>query len=161
MAKISLVPVSAELEPVYHQLAQAYEGEFSRLTRRKPQPDGRFLHDTQLGGSVQGYLLYQGNNPVGLSAVEHRQGQHRQTEHEIREFYVVPSCRGAQLGKRFAHALFDLAAGVWISKQISGADAAVQFWRHTIDDYSHGAFEEAMVTDPYWGPVNQFRFRRP
>ncbi|MBY5920241.1 GNAT family N-acetyltransferase [Ferrimonas balearica] len=155
MSNLQLIQVTPALENVYYQLAQAYEGEFSRLTRRKPLADGRFMHDTQLGGDIQGYLYYVNDRPCGLSAIEHRPG-----EHEIREFYVVPACRGARMGQRFAHALFDLHHGVWISKQITGADEAVRFWRRTIDEYTHGAFEEAQVTDPYWGPVNQFRFRR-
>ncbi|MBY6185680.1 hypothetical protein KUV89_03375 [Marinobacter hydrocarbonoclasticus] len=156
MGDLQLVPVTPMLEPVYYQLAQAYEGEFSRLTRRKPLPDGRFLHDTQLGGAVVGYLYFENDRPCGMAAVDHQTGLN-----EIREFYVVPACRGHQMGRRFAHTLFEQASGVWISKQIAGADMAIQFWRSTIDDYTHGAFEESQVTDPYWGPVNQFRFRRP
>ncbi len=155
MSHLQLVPVTPALEGVYDQLAQAYDGEFSRLTRRKPLANGRFLHDVQLGGDVQGYLYYQNDRPCGIAAVEQRAG-----EYEVREFYVVPACRRAHMGKRFAHALFDLHHGVWICKQISGANEAVQFWRRAIEDYTHGAYEEAQVTDPYWGPVNRFRFRR-
>ncbi|WP_062266496.1 GNAT family N-acetyltransferase [Endozoicomonas arenosclerae] len=147
---------------VYLNLCQGYEAEFSSLTGKKPDPQGRFALDTPLTENTTGYLLYDEHLPAGLAAVK----QHHATHHEVCEFYVLPCYRRQELGKRFAHRLFSMSCGQWEIKQIEGADNATTFWRKTISDFlkeyvdqsdnnidTH--FQEDIYVDPYWGKVTR------
>lgn len=140
---------------IYLNLCQSYEGEFSAITLKKPDEHGRFALDTAIGGAVRGYLLYQEGLPVGFAAVK---VQAADESFEVCEFYVVPSCRKQQLGKRFAHALFRRHQGDWEIKQISGAADATAFWRRVIADFTGGVFREDVYQDGYWGQVVRQRF---
>lgn len=148
-----IVEVDAGSLAIYLNLVQAYEAEFSSLTGKKPGSDGRFALDTHLGGNVRGYLLYLGETPAGLAAIESNGG-----EHEVREFYVVPLFRGKLTGSRFAHMLWRRFPGAWEIKQIAGASKATAFWRRTVGEFTRGSFEEDHHDDPTWGRVVRQRF---
>lgn len=148
-----IVEVDAGNLSTYLNLLQAYEAEFSPLTGKKPGSDGRFALDTHLGGNVHGYLLYLGEVPAGLAAIESDGG-----EHEVREFYVVPLFRGKLTGSRFAHAQWRRLPGRWEVKQIAGASKATAFWRRTVGEFTQGSFAEDRHDDPTWGPVVRQRF---
>lgn len=154
--KMLINPVDASNLHVYQHLAQSYEGEFSAITRKKPDATGLFPLDTAIGGDVLGYLLLISGHPVGLAAIHANLGQH---QFEVCEFYVVPSCRGDGLGQRFAIALFERHRGEWVIKQLPQASAATRFWRRTIKVFTGGTYSEDQWVDPYWGPVVRQQFR--
>lgn len=150
---MEIVRVQPENLAVYLNLAQAYEAEFSAITRKRPDCDGMFSLDTKLGGDVVGYLLLEKFSPIGMAAVKCSVAGC-----EICEFYVVPSCRGCKAGARFAHRIWDLHAGAWQIKQIAGAAYATTFWQRTIASYRGTAYREDRYEDAYWGTVTRQRF---
>lgn len=151
---MEIVEVTDGNRIVYRNLAQSYEGEFSALTRKVPGPDGLFPLDTELGGSVIGYLLYLDRVPAGIAAVDAKPDG----PFEVREFFVVPSFRLKGWGMRFAHGIWTLNPGDWEAKQIEGAGYASRFWRKAIEAFGCGTFVEDRYQDPYWGPVTRQRF---
>jgi predicted acetyltransferase len=150
---MEVVDVDAGNFDIYLNLVQAYEAEFSPLTGKKPGSDGRFALDTHLGGNVHGHLLYLGETPAGLAAIESDRD-----EHEVREFYVVPLFRGRLTGSRFAQSLWRRFPGNWEIKQIAGASNATAFWRRAVGEFTQGRFEEDHHDDPVWGHVVRQRF---
>jgi predicted acetyltransferase len=150
---VKIAKVEAENLAVYLNLAQGYEAEFSPLTGKKPERDGRFALDTHLGGNVLGYLLYLDERPAGLAAIESHAGAH-----EVREFYVVPVFRGKRVGAQFAQALWEQLPGSWEIKQIAGASKATDFWRRAIGEFTAGRFTEDVYEDAIWGRVVRQRF---
>ncbi|SDX89737.1 hypothetical protein SAMN05421644_11834 [Allochromatium warmingii] len=152
---MKLVPVERNNLPVYLNLCQSYEGEFSAITGKQPNEKGVFELDTQLGGDVLGYVLYDERTPLGLAAVKMKD---RGQAWEVCEFYIVPSARKQGLGKQFALELFKRYPGCWEIKQISGAEYATAFWRKTLAELTGTAFEEDVYQDEYWGAVVRQRF---
>lgn len=133
---------------VYLNLCQSYEGEFSAITAKLPDADGRFALDTEIGGAVQGFLLHVGRSPVGFAAIKIELDLR-----EVCEFYIVPSMRGRGLGKAFAQRLFARFPGKWQVKQLEAASYATRFWTKVIAEFSRGDFTHDLYDDAYWGRV--------
>ncbi|RZM75501.1 hypothetical protein C3B51_18620 [Pseudoalteromonas rubra] len=150
-----LIPVDANNLPVYLNLAQAYEAEFSVLTDKSPGADGLFALDTLLEGNVTSYLWYDSETPIGLAAI----ARHGESEFEVCEFYVVPRYRKAGLGAQFARTIWDKLPGFWTIKQIAGAEYATQFWRRAIATAGITQVTEDTYVDPYWGTVTRQQFQ--
>lgn len=138
---------------VWDRLVQAYEFEFSRITSKKPGPDGLMPVDTVLGGNVAGWVLWLEGHPAGLAAVvDHGPAR------EVAEFYVVPCWRGQGTGRMVAAHLFDRYPGAWVVKQLVGATEAQGFWRRTLAALPCRELHEDSFVDPYWGLVVRQRF---
>lgn len=152
---MEIINVDTDTLPVYLNLSQPYEAEFSVYTGKVPDEQGLFFMDTLIGGNVKGFLLYIDNAPAGLAAIAETAPGH----FEVCDFYVVPVFRKNRVGQAFAHALFAMMPGQWVSKQIAGADHAVAFWRRAIGVYTHERFEEDTYQDAYWGPVTRQQFQ--
>lgn len=150
---MKIVKVNTDNLPIYLNLAQGYEAEFSGIINKKPGPDGRFALDTHLDtrikGNTLGYLLYLDNLPAGLAAVH----QASEDEFEVCEFYVLPVFRGKQRGLDFAQAIFARHGGNWQIKQVAGAHHATAFWRKVVSQYTKGQYCESTYQDDYWGAV--------
>lgn len=144
--------------PVYLNLCQAYEGEFSAITQKLPDENGRFALDTPIGRNILGYLLYENDAPIGLAAIKTQPDENKA---EVCEFYIIPSCRKKALGKRFAIELFEKHPGTWEIKQITGAEYATEFWRKTLRDYTRNNYQEDVYHDEYWGRVVRQQFTAP
>jgi predicted acetyltransferase len=139
---------------VYLNLAQCYEAEFSAITLKKPDADGLFELDTQLGENVTALLLMADGRPAAIAAIAVK-GNGR---YEICEFYVVPSFRKSSTGMLFAHLIWTMYPGTWEIKQIAGAEYASRFWRKSITAFEQTAYEEERYIDPYWGIVTRQLF---
>lgn len=146
---MEIVAVEKNNLTVYLNLAQSYEGEFSGITKKRPDKDGIFKLDTKLEENIKGYLLYIENVPAGLAAIAEK----TDSTYEVCEFYVVPCFRKQHYGLRFAHALWEMMPGDWEVKQIVGAEYATQFWRKTIGKFKDTTFAEDKYLDTYWGDV--------
>ncbi|NDI33591.1 GNAT family N-acetyltransferase [Chengkuizengella sediminis] len=151
---MNIVSVDSRNKLIYLNLCQSYEGEFSALTEKLPNTDGVFKLDTILGVNIEGFLLYEKEIPIGLAAVR----KSIEDFFEVCEFYVIPSCRKKDLGRKFAHHLFSIFKGQWQVKQIEGAEYATTFWRKVIGEFTSGEFEEDVYMDFHWGKVTRQRF---
>jgi len=152
---MNIIKVGNDNLSVYLNLCQSYEGEFSAITDKKPDGNGLFELDTQIGQNVLGYLLYDEKSPIGFAAVKIKSGGE---QFEVCEFYIVPSVRKQALGKRFATQIFKMHQGRWEIKQISGAEYATQFWRRVVGEFTGSDFQEDVYQDEYWGQVVRQRF---
>lgn len=151
LRKCRVALVSSDLLHVYRNLCQSYEGEFSAITGKKPDQCGLFALDTEIGGCVDAWLLYEGDIPIGFAALKHGQDD----AHEVCEFYVVPCRRRLGAGHHFAHILFARHKGRWEVKQLPAAVQATRFWRKVIGSFGCGVFEEDTMADAYWGQVTR------
>jgi predicted acetyltransferase len=152
---MDIVEVNSGNLHIYLNLCQSYEGEFSSITEKKPDENGLFELDTQIGENVLGYLLYEMKSPIGFAAVKVKSDGEK---FEMCEFYIVPSCRRKTLGKRFGIEIFKMHKGRWEIKQISGAEYASEFWRKTVGTFTGNKFQEDVYQDEYWGRVVRQQF---
>lgn len=139
---------------IYMNIGQAYAAEFAPLTKQLPDKQGVFYLDSPITSTGNGYLLYINGLPAGLTSI----GSVSPGKYEIYEFYILPFHRKNKVGQKFAYMLFDMLPGIWVSKQIAGADHAVSFWRNVIGDYTNGRYTEDMYDDAYWGIVTRQTF---
>jgi predicted acetyltransferase len=134
-------------------LGQAYEAEFSYLTKKVPDADGLFTLDTIPVSPYAGYLIYQHNTPIGFCIINIEI-----KPMYIAEFYIVPSKRLQAIGMDFAHAIFRKYPGLWQVSQIKGADQALKFWKCVISGYTSNNYKDEVVEDPDWGIVTRQTF---
>lgn len=79
---MKIVKVNDENLNVYLNLVQSYEGEFSSITKKKPNEKGLFALDVEIGENVKGFLVYVDLLPAGFAAVAVKPENH----YEICEF---------------------------------------------------------------------------
>ncbi len=132
--------------PVFDELVQNYEDEFSSLTGKKKNQEGKYSIDVDWHIPNVGYYWKEGSKIVGFSIVESIEGYF-----EIVDFYVVPSFRKKSVGKNMAFAVFNKHPGPWRIRQIAGSDEATQFWRRVIGAYTNGNYTESQIENPPWG----------
>ena len=149
-----LIKIDDHTLQVYHHLLQAYEAEFSPITQKEPNTNGLYPLDTCIGGDILGYLVYEGDIPMGACAIKIGQ------PNEVCEFYVIPTRRNQGIGKRFATLIWAAHPGDWVVKQIAGANKAIAFWRASISQFTKGHYREDVYLDPYWGLVTRQQFLR-
>lgn len=151
---MKIIPVTETNSPIYHNLIQCYEAEFSPITGKKPNASGLFELDTHLAGDTIGFLLKIDDAPAGIAAIRCKE-DHR---YEVCEFYVVPYFRKNGIGMEFAHAIWKSYPGEWEIKQIQGAEYATAFWRKTINSFNNTTYTEESYDDPHWGVVTRQQF---
>lgn len=151
---MNIVQVQAYNQQVYLNLMQAYEAEFSAITRKQPDTNGLFPLDTHLGENTLAFLAFEDEIPIGFISIFEDIGQC----YEVCEFYIVPSARKQHKGFELASGIWKRYPGTWAVKQIEGADDATVFWRNIIGQLTHHKFEEDQFIDPYWGLVTRQTF---
>ena len=150
----SLVEVDHTNMRAYLNLAQAYEAEFSPLTKKLPNQQGIFALDTIPGDQFVGYLLFDEKTPIGFCVVDTKS-----EIHDIAEFYIIPLVRKQGFGKHLAFSVFDKFPGKWHVREIENANKAIAFWRKIINEYTDTNYCEEKIDDPYWGPVTRQEFQ--
>ena len=143
--------IDNSLHQIFMNLALAYEAEFSKITNKKPNTDGTFELDIELGENVKGFLLFIQELPAGFVVIS----QNASNDFEVCEFYILPFFRRKHLGKQFICKIFDMYKGQWQVKQIENADYAVSFWRQVISEYTNNSYTETQCLDSYWGKVTK------
>ena len=133
---------------VYLNLAQAYEAEFSSITDKHPDRMGLYALDTEIEGSVKGFLLGNACHAIGLAAVN----VDALTGADLREFFIVPTMRRRALGSQFAKQIFGFFPGRWTVKQLKAAHHATEFWRRSLKQMGI-SYEEMVLLDEEWGEV--------
>lgn len=128
----------------FDELVQEYEDEFSAITQKRKNQDGKFAIDVDWQTPNIGYYWKEGSRVVGFSIIESLDGYL-----EIVDFYVVPSFRKKSVGKNMAFAVFDKHRGPWRIRQIS--KEATHFWRKVIGAYTQNNYSESHIDNPPWG----------
>ena len=138
---------------LFEELAQDYEEEFSSITKKQRQADGRYKIDVDWHSLNAGFYWKKHGRVVGFVIKD----QSEQCA-DIGEFNIIPSHRRCGAGKRMAFAIFNAFPGPWQVRQIQGADAARHFWLRAITEYTQETYTELILVDPIWGKVTCQRF---
>ena len=148
MNNLSLKEVCDSNLSTYLNLAQAYEAEFSPMTKKNPNLKGLYELDTTVGGEVKAYILQNSTNAIGFAAASVPE----EGTKDLREFYVVPTMRGKKIGTYLAGQVFAFYPGKWTVKQLEHAIHATSFWHQALTDLGI-PYEETIFMDEYWGRV--------
>jgi len=148
MNNLSLKEVCDRNLSTYLNLAQAYEAEFSPMTKKNPNLKGLYELDTTVCGEVKAYILQNSANAIGFAAASVSEEGTR----DLREFYVVPTMRGKKIGTYLAGQVFAFYPGKWTVKQLEQAIHATSFWHQALTDLGI-PYEETIFMDEYWGRV--------
>jgi predicted acetyltransferase len=91
------------------------------------------------------YVLAEGDKPAGFALVARAPYPFMGAARDYRmcEFFVLNRSRRRGVGRRAAHALFAMHAGVWEVSELPNNDRAIAFWRRVIAEYTGGSFAEA------------------
>jgi predicted acetyltransferase len=133
---------------IFLNLAQAYEAEFSSITKKNPDSTGKYPLDTLPEDTVHNFLFFCGATPIGFALIGKENNRW-----DMAEFFVIPTFRRGGIGSKLAHTLFTMHQGPWQIRQIQGADHARAFWRAAISSFGLGNYDEVEILDEYWGPV--------
>lgn len=146
---MEIIPITAENSHIFEVFAQDYEAEFSAITRKEPNAEGRFALEAHWRAPNKGFYQFIKGKPVGF-VIRSLTDEERS---DIAEFYILPCYRKKGFGKQLAFAIFDLFPGPWQVRQIPTAADAIAFWRATIHEYTEGTYTEDQVNDSRWGSV--------
>ena len=138
---------------IFDALVQDYEEEFSNITGKKKDEDGKYPLDADWKAPYEGFYWIKDKVITGF-CLKGKAGIFS----DITELYIIPKFRHQGIGKNLAFSIFDAFPGKWQVRQIEGATAAREFWRNIVCQYTSGSFEELQFKDPYWGPVTCQRF---
>lgn len=145
---MKLIPITAKNSHIFEVFEQDYEAEFSAVTQKEPNVEGRFAIEADWKEPNVGFYLFIEEKPAGFVIKTTVDGRS-----DIGEFYILPCYRKRGLGKAMAFAIFNLFPGPWQVRQIPAAKDAVAFWRSIIHEYTHGNYTEDQTNDPHWGVV--------
>ena len=151
---MKIVPITTANAHIFEVFAQDYEAEFSAITKKEPNAEGRFALEADWRPPNQGFYQFIQGKPIGFAI----RSQTEEGLSDIAEFYILPCYRKKGLGKLLAFAIFDLFPGPWQVRQIPTALDAIAFWRTTIDEYTNGKYKEDLISDSHWGSVIRQRF---
>jgi predicted acetyltransferase len=143
-----LIPITHQNSHIFEVFEQDYEAEFSAITNKKPDPEGRFAIEADWKEPNSGFYFFINEKPAGFvirTMVDRRS--------DIAEFYILPCYRNNGFGKVMAFSIFDLFPGPWQVRQLFNATKAIAFWRTVIHEYTHGNYTEDQARDPQWGIV--------
>lgn len=160
--QIDIQKADISLKPVFSNLLELYEHDFSDVTPFEEAKDvdesGRFGYKyldsywtdpmrhpfiVKVDGKIAGFVF------VNLN---HEEGDEPNT-HGISEFFILRKYRQKGVGEQVARQVFDMFPGKWRIGQTTGNIPAQQFWRKAIANYTQGKYEEA-VSDK--GPYQTF-----
>lgn len=145
---MEIIPITSQNSHIFKVFEQDYEAEFSAVTKKEPDVEGRFAIDADWKAPNSGFYFFINKKPAGFVIRTEVDGRS-----DIGEFYILPCYRRKGFGKTLAFAIFDLFPGPWQVRQIPTATEAIHFWRTIIDEYTHGNYTEDQVDDPHWGTV--------
>lgn len=146
---MKIIPITLENAHIFEVFVQDYEAEFSAITKKEPDAEGRFAIEAGWQNPNNGFYPFVEEKPVGFVI----RGQTDEEHSDIAEFYILPCYRKKGFGKLLAFAIFDLFPGPWQVRQIPTATNAIAFWRATINEYTGGNYIETQVNDAHWGSV--------
>jgi predicted acetyltransferase len=144
----SLIRITNENAHIFDVFVQDYEAEFSAVTKKEPNAEGRFALEADWRHPNTGFYYFIKQKPAGFAIRTEIDGRS-----DIAEFYILPCYRNTGLGKKFAFAIFDQFPGSWQVRQIPTAKEAITFWRKVVSEYTKNNYNEDFVDDVHWGKV--------
>lgn len=119
-----------DLSAIFPNLALGSDGRFGyrRLPLYWSEPDRRFAFLIRCGGELAGFALATHGSPVPTEP----------NAMDVAEFFVLRRHRGAGVGRRAAHLLWNRFPGRWTVRVAAAHHEGLAFWR--------GAIAEAVGT---------------
>lgn len=142
---MAITPINPSNAHIFDVLAQDYESEFSALTHKEPDINGRFALEISWQKPYEGFYQFTKEKPIGFTIKGIRAGRF-----DMGEFYILPCYRKKEFGKKFAFEIFDRFPGNWQVRQLQKASGATAFWRRVIDEYTNGNYSEDFIEDSHW-----------
>lgn len=159
---MELVPVSARERSVLLALNEYYVYDFSELLGLDVRDSGSYggerleRHFTdplchpwliRVDGKLAGFAIHEGRSRLtGETGI-----------HDVAEFFVLKKYRRHGIGTDAAIALFDQFKGRWEVRQVTANTSATSFWRHAINRYTAGHYEDLTWNDAnFKGAVQRF-----
>lgn len=137
----------------FDTLVQDYEAEFSSITGKTKNQEGKYSVDVDWHTPNIGYYWKEASHIVGFCLIEPIDGYF-----EIVDFYVIPAYRRKKIGKNMAFAVFDTHPGPWQVRQLLGSQSSTTFWKKVIGAYTHETYTELQIDDPRLGRAVCQRF---
>jgi predicted acetyltransferase len=150
---LKVVPIVAANAHIFDVFEQDYEAEFSKVTQKEPNVDGRFTIEADWKPPYHGFYLFKGALPTGFAIRGVAHDPSNNPRSDMAEFYILPRYRKKGYGKYLAFALFDTFPGPWQVRQIRRTTEAIEFWRRVIFEYTQDNYTEVQIEDPHWGEV--------
>ena len=151
---MEIIPITKKNAHIFGVFVQDYEAEFSAITRKEPDAEGRFALEASWESPNSGFYLFVDGKPTGFAIRD----EMPERVSDIAEFYILPCYRNKGFGKLWAFAIFDQFPGPWQVRQVPTAINAIAFWRTTIGEYTNGHYTEDQTNDSHWGIVLRQRF---
>jgi predicted acetyltransferase len=149
-----LLQINESNSHIFDELVQVYEHEFSSITGKQRNQNGKYDLDVDWHAPNIGYYWQEDSNIVGFCIIDSVDDIF-----DVGEFYVVPAYRKNKIGQNMAFAVFNQHPGSWQVRQIANAESAKQFWRRVINDYTSVDYSESQIEDPTWVKVTCKRFK--
>lgn len=148
---VTVVPVLEGDKPVVRRLLELNSHDFSEVDGRDLGPHGEYgypyLDHYWIPGENRHPFLIDVDGQIGGCALV-RAGE----PHEFGEFFVVRKYRRRGVGVLAARAVFAQFSGAWFVHEVSGNDAAVNFWRRAIPVAFDETTDEHGTTQTFLAP---------
>ncbi|MGZ9587384.1 GNAT family N-acetyltransferase [Paenibacillus marinisediminis] len=166
MLEIARIPY--EDKSVLHNLIQLYRYDSSEFDGHALNSHGLYMYKyldhqwtdeyrrplfIRLDGELAGFALVSLGVPQ-----EYMMLSNAPDTNVISDFFIMRKFRRSGYGKQAAFAIFDLFSGAWEVRQTAANVPAHRFWNRVIQEYTNGAYSEAIISGERWtGPVQVFR----
>jgi len=160
--EISLARARIDERPILENLLQFYIYDFSEIVGGDVGDDGRFKERSLAPywehTWCHPFLIRADGKLAGFALIHQRSRLSGDTSTwDLAEFFVMRKYRRQGIGSLIARRLLDIHRGKWEIRQRHDNTAATAFWRHVVDEFTDGKFEELTLNDDRWkGPVQFF-----
>lgn len=148
---IQLIPVKEDNKEVLQHLYQLYHYEFSPYTEEDVNSSGLYEVDIEpywQDPRWNPYLIYAENNMVGfLVVLFENYDVDPDPIHVIYDFMILRKYRRKGYGREAAIKAFNLHRANWKVVQMSSNEAAIQFWRDVVREYTSERYTEVFRQD--------------
>lgn len=137
------------LELYQHDLSDIWpqeldiHGEYGYALDRYWQETNCFAFVARVNGRFAGFALVDGAVKVGSSG------------RWMDQFFVLKKYRRAGIGKAVAMRVFASLPGYWEVGQMPKNVRAQAFWRRVVGEYTHGSYQEQILSSGSWQGVVQ------
>jgi predicted acetyltransferase len=134
---VSLATVTEE--PLLRRLLQLYLHDLSEYEDNDLNEQGEYYYPWV---ADLAYIVRVNGKPAGFVLVS-RFTMYTVSDWMVMEFFIARKYRRQGIGRSVAHIVFDRQPGRWELQVLGRNRPAQHFWRRVLDDFTHGAFQEA------------------
>lgn len=165
--KINLCPATQEDNATIQNLGRFYVYEMSRYCGFLPSwetPSNGLWECIDLRSYTEQLdrhaFLIKVNDELAGFVLINKVGSTPDVDWNIGEFFIVSKFQGKGIGRHIARQVFDRFPGIWETAQIPENEAAIDFWKKIVSEYTHDKYEREVKTiiEPKPHPMVVLRF---